>query len=614
MEKDPEDARFNFILWTNGEMGYAIGPSRVHPVTGQILDADVVMDEGFVNSWVKSWENLIAEQAMEGFGPSTLTWLESRPRNDPRILLAAPQDREGTARLLMRDAAYRRANGQVAMPSVLQRPNKLVAGEGETTHVVQQSAPLCMNRTMKAMDVALMRMDPSLVAELVGRDPSEGQQLDGVPEWFIGPMLKDVIMHEVGHTLGLRHNFKASGIYDISEMHTEEMKGRPIAGSVMDYLPVNINMGDGEVQGSFGMSTLGPYDYWAIEFGYGSGDPQEVASRCAEPMLAFATDEDTFGPDPTARRFDNGKNSIDYSESQMRMVHALRKELLERMVDDGEGWSKARDGYMMLLGRHVGAVSIASNWVGGSILNRDRKGDPGERDPINSIPAAQQRRALEFVLKNTMHDDCFGLTPDLLRKMTIDKWFDEAGMSTLIADQALPVHDTISGIQGSAMTMLLNPTVLNRVYDNEFRGMEVDDLLTVPEVLAAVTDEVWLELQEEIDEDYSASRPFISSLRRNLQRTHMERMLEMAGPQNDYGAVSMPVATISRHQLRMLRDDMKKVLKRSTRLDPYTVAHLQDGMEIIDRALTPTHIYNTHEIGGPAAPAIDFGGMFGRPE
>ena len=259
-------------------------------------------------------------------------------------------------------------------------------------------------------------------------------------------------------------------------------------------------------------------------------------------------------------------------------------------------------------------MSIASNWIGGSILNRDRKGDPGDRDPINDIPAAQQRRALDFVLENTMHDDCFGLTPDLLRKMTIDKWFDEAGMSTLIADQALPVHDTISGIQASAMTMLLNPTVLNRVYDNEFRGSDSEDLLTVPEVLAAVQDEVWLELDEEIDGDYTASRPFISSLRRNLQRTHIERMLEMAGPQNEYGAVSMPVATVSRHQLRMLRDDMEKVLDRRTRLDPYTVAHLQDGLEIIDRALDPTHIYNTHEIGGPAEAEFDFGGMFGRPE
>ena len=236
-----------------------------------------------------------------------------------------------------------------------------------------------MNRAMKSMDVALMRLDPSLVAEIVGRDPAEGQQLDGVPEWYIGPMLKDVIMHEVGHTLGLRHNFKASGIYDLSEMHSADMADRAIAGSVMDYLPVNINMDDDLDQGAFGMTTLGPYDYWAIEYGYGFGDPEEVAKRCADPMLAFATDEDTFGPDPMARRFDHGKNPLDYAESQMKLVHHLRAELLDRMVEEGEGWSKARSGYQMLLSRHAGAVSIASNWVGGSTINRDRKGDPGLR-------------------------------------------------------------------------------------------------------------------------------------------------------------------------------------------------------------------------------------------
>lgn len=613
MKKDSEDARYNFILWTNGNMGYAIGPSRVHPMTGQILDADVVMDEGFVNSWVKSWDNLIAEQAMEGFGPSTLTWLESNPGNDPRILLASPDKREATSRKLMREAAYRRANGLVAFPSTLQKPRRLVAGDGDITHEVDEMAPVCMNRNMKSMDIALMRMDPTLVAELVGRDPSEGQQLDGVPEWYIGPMLKDVIMHEVGHTLGLRHNFKASGIYDLEEMHNEEMSGRPIAGSVMDYLPVNINMDDGATQGPFTMETLGPYDYWAIEFGYGSGDPLEVAKRCADPMLAFATDEDTFGPDPMARRFDNGKNSLDYADSQMRLVEVLRAELLERMVEEGEGWSKARNGYQMLLGRHVGAVSIAGNWIGGSTLNRDRRGDPGDRDPIEAIPAEQQRRALKFVLENTMRDDCFGLTPELLHKMTIDKWFDEAGFATLVADQPLPVHDTISGIQGTALTIALNPGILNRVYDNEFRSSGQGDLLTVPEVMDLVHTEIWAELNGEIDGDYDAARPYITSLRRNLQRAHLDRLTKMSGPENGYGAVSMPVATLSRMQLRTLRSDLDQMLERSPRLDPYTVAHLQEAREIVGRVLEPQHIYNTHEMGG-STPQMNFGGMFGQPE
>lgn len=595
MKKDPEDARYNFILWTNGNMGYAIGPSRTHPQTGQILDADVVMDEGFVNSWINSWDNLIVEQAMEGYGPETLAWFEDRPQYDPRVLLAAPAERESTARELMREAAVRRAAGAPVMPAVLRKAERLVAGEGETTHEVEEMAPVCTNRSMKSLEVALMRMNPAMVSELVGRDPEEGQQLDGVPEWYIGPMLKDVIMHEVGHTLGLRHNFKASGIYTLAEINSEAGADRPIAGSVMEYLPVNINVEDGEDQGPFCMETLGPYDFWAIEFGYGFGEPGEVAKRCADPMLAYCTDEDTVGPDPMARRFDNGKNPINYAESQMRLVKKLRGELLTRMVEDGDGWYKARNGYQMLLSRQVGAIRIASNWLGGSTLNRDRKGDPGERNPIEPISADIQRQALVFVLENSMNDDAYGLSPELLSKMTLDKWFDAGGMRSMLQTEAYQVHDRIGSVQRTALTSLLNPGALNRVYDNEFRDGS-DDTLTVPEVLDTVHAAIWSELASDIDGDYTASRPFISSLRRNLQRAHLERMLSMAGPDNGYGAVSMPIATLSRQSLRDLSEELGTVLKRDSRLDAYTRAHLADAKIVIDRALSAQHIYNTHEL------------------
>ena len=73
-------------------------------------------------------------------------------------------------------------------------------------------------------------------------DEDKEQMLDGMPESFIGPLLADLVAHEVGHTLGLRHNFKASSIYDLEEINSEEMKGKkPFAGSVMDYLPTNFN-------------------------------------------------------------------------------------------------------------------------------------------------------------------------------------------------------------------------------------------------------------------------------------------------------------------------------------------------------------------------------------
>jgi hypothetical protein len=596
MKKDPEDARYNFIVWTNSNMGFAIGPSRVHPETGQILDADVVMDEGFVNSWVKTWERQLPEQAMEGFSPDTLAWLETRPHLDPRVLLAAPAERESTARSLMRDAAERRARGVPPTPAVLKNPKTLVAGDGDVQHEVERISPICTNSATKSMSIALMKTSPRILSEAFGRDPSEGQQLDGVPEWYIGPLLRDVIMHEVGHTLGLRHNFKASGIYDLAEMNSPDMAGKPISGSVMDYLPVNINVGAGEAQGPFAMETLGPYDYWAIEFGYGFGDPTKVASRCADPMLAFATDEDSYGADPMARRFDNGKNPLDYAENQTRLIKMLREDLLDRMVEEGDGWAKARNGYMMLLNLQMSSSSIAANWVGGSTLNRDRRGDPGDREPIVPIDADQQRAALAFVLDNMMLDENYGLTSDLLRKMPVDKWYDEGGMRALTSSGVFTIHDRIGGMQKSALLMVTNPGTINSVYDNELRDSDLEDILTVAEVMNTVRSAIWTELNGDVDGPYTASKPYVSSLRRDLQRAHMERLLEMASPDNGFGASSNTVSSLARMQLSGLHDDIQTMLDRRSRLDDYTVAHLSNMHEIIGRAMDSQYIYNASDM------------------
>ncbi len=110
------------------------------------------------------------------------------------------------------------------------------------------------------------------------KDPKKDETLlDGMPESFVGPLLADLVAHEVGHTLGLRHNFKASSIYDLKEINSAKVAGKKsFAGSVMDYLPVNLRMKEGELQGDFGMLTLGPYDFWAIEYGYTFKDPKAV--------------------------------------------------------------------------------------------------------------------------------------------------------------------------------------------------------------------------------------------------------------------------------------------------------------------------------------------------
>lgn len=639
MDKDPEDARYNFVLWTNAGMGFAIGPSRVDPRTGQILDADVVMDEGFITGWVKAWQRLIPELAMEGLGPETYAWLAERPNWDPRVRMASPAERADVIAKLAMQRANRGIYRFGGHPAVQADPTLMgddlydgLAGR------VSQVNGMCMNAMAKSLDVAMFRLDPMLFAEIAamqqdGDDGNEngseedanaeddapqpkpkakpeGDMLDGVPDWFIGPLLKDVIMHEVGHVLGLRHNFKASSVYGVDVVNTEEFKGRAITASVMDYNPLNINFGDGPVQGDYSMVTIGPYDYWAIEYGYSfERDLKPILARVSEKELPYATDEDTWGPDPLARRFDFGADPLAYAESQLRLVSHLRGKILDRMVKEGESWAKAREGYEILLARHFGAVSIAANWIGGSHVNRDKKGDPGDRNPIEPVSVQQQRRALQLVIDHTFNDDAFGLTPELLEKMTVDKWWDDGGFNDIFEDPTWPVHDRIMGLQAAALTMIMNPTRLNRVLDSEYRLANAEDAITLPEVLFGVSDAIWSELsQANIAESYTARRPMISSLRRNLQREHLTRLIDLTMPNAGFGAASRPVANLCAFKLRELSGKIDHVLANATQLDPYTAAHLSEAKIRIDKALDAQYIYNTDAFGfGGGLPLLIFG-------
>ncbi len=768
MEKDPEDARYNFILWTNSNMGFAIGPSRVDPRTGQILDADIVMDEGFVTSWVNTWNDLIPETAMANFDPLTLAWLADKPQWDPRVRLAPPAQRNTIIRKLARQRMQGTDQlGQNTDPTLMGDDRY----DGLSGRLSQMNGRCDVARTT-SYDLALFRLDPSLLRDLAARktsyaspsddnngkskDPVTGtwegsvetpqgemqftlelelhddnsvtgsieqmgfeaeltgefdrdsmrllldmeipggpvvkldltiegdslsgtadaegesiaisatristgddeeeqtdyttsdsdeelepqpeeeangvdtddeiveeaeepepvvlpegeQMLDGVPESFIGPLLKDVIMHEVGHTLGLRHNFKASTIYDLAEINSPELKGQAITGSVMDYNPTNINFDDGPVQGEYTMVTIGPYDLWAIEYGYTlERNLKPILKRVSEPGLAYGTDEDSFASDPATRTFDMGKDPLDFCESQARLVHHLREKILDRMVKKGDSWSKARRGYELLLGRQFGAVSVAANWIGGAHNNRDHKGDPGDRNPVTPVSVEQQRHALKFVIENTFRDDAWGLTPELLAKMNLDKWWDDGGMRSIFDDPAWPVHQRILGLQSSALSMVMNPSTLGGIFDNEFRIAADEDALTLPEVINGLSDEIWSELQNSKSRTYTARQPLISSLRRNLQRELLERLIDLSLPNPGFGVAAKPVANLCTYKLRDLKNDIDSLIeKRQERLDPYSLAHLAEASLRIEKALDAQYLYNTDALGGGGMSQIMFFG------
>jgi len=597
MEKDPEDVRYNFLRWQSNNLSFAIGPSRVDPRTGQILDADVLMNDGWIRYAISQFEYVLPQAAIETFSPETLAWLEDRPDWDPRVRMSPAAERRNTAERLRHEKAMRGAKGYGG--HALSSTDPLLIGDQPfdgLAGAVSQKNGHCMHAMERGVDLTMVRMN---MLDLGAMSDDAGDEFDGVPEEFVGAIIKDVMMHEVGHVLGLRHNFKASTAYSIEEINSADWEGKAITGSVMDYNAMNYNFGAGQEQGPYVMPTIGPYDYWAIEYGYTfDKDLKPILDRVSEPELAYATDEDTFGPDPTARRRDMGKDSLDFVEHEMRLIQDLRTKILDRAVEDGDSWEMARRAYQMLLYQHMRNLTTATKWVGGSYINRDRKGDSGDRDPVIVVEPEKQRRALAFAITNSFTEDAFGLTPELLSKMGLDKWWDE-GMQSIFADPAWDVHDRILGVQASVLTQILNPTTLRHVYDNEFRAPGDADAVTLPEVLDAVTDAAFTELDINVRNRYTAREPMISSTRRNLQREVIERLIDLTMPGNLSGAASKPIATLSTHKLRTLQGRIDDTLKKAdSKIDPYTVAHLTDASLRIGKALEADYIYNTDAFGG----------------
>lgn len=674
MDKDPEDVRYNFIRWLSNDVSTAIGPSRVNPMTGEILDADVVLTDGWIRVFTHQWNKLMPQLATDGMSPETLAWLAKHPTWDPRVRLADPVTRSallegrGAAQLgvhaamrgdptLMGDDEFDGLNGRVSQMNGLCH-----AAEGKALSLATMRMHLTMGlpENLPADQEADDEFDPEMIKmfkehpELLAMIPAEKRSkveallaapaqdaaadddepeeateepkkdkaepkeelIDGVPESFVGQSIGELVAHEVGHCLGLRHNFKGSSHYSMDEINSAELKGKkPFATTVMDYNPVNIRMpGSGTEQGDYAVIDIGPYDMWAIEYGYGFGDTSKVLTRCAEPELQYGTDEDTWGPDPFARRYDLSSNPLDYANNLMELVRYHRKNLIGGFVKEGDSWAKARQGYLITLSQQTQAIGMMANWIGGAHVYRDKKGDPNGRAPIDVVDADTQRNAIDFVIENAFRDEAFGLTTEILNHMTVDKWYDDAGMNDIFTDPTFTIHDTVSGIQATAMTLLMNPYTLSRVYDNEAFIPAGEDALTLPEILGDVTEAVWNEIAEAPANKTTSREPMISSLRRNLQREHVERLIDLSIPGSSaVGPAQRSISTLASMTLTDLKTRIDSVLKSggASKIDPYSRAHLTEISQQIAKALDAQYIYNAGDIGGGMG---GFGAIFGADE
>jgi len=558
MEKDPEDARYNFFRWNMSEATYAIGPSRSNPKTGEILDADVVWNQGLTRAVGSMLGTLSKSLIEDSSGPELIAWYDANPRWDPRKRLEA-----------VFGAGLELGEGARTDPGSFGKA-------ASACHMGHQLA-VDLSLVGAAFEAGLLKSD----------DPSK---LDGMPEEFLGGMIRYISAHEVGHCLGLQHNMAASNLVPLDKLNAPDYQG-PVTASVMDYVAPNLAGSPDAHQGPFINAHLGPYDTWAIACGYGPADKVKdaLAQSCQKEHTYVSQAAMSFGADPRNMTWDCGANNLDFCESRMKLVNELRAKLTGELVKDGDSWAEARRRYQQLLGTQLRTLSIAAVWIGGSFENLDAKGTPGARPPVEDVPASDQRRALAFIEKFAFEDDAFGLTPELVRHMGKEYWYDPQGQGELIQDASFSVHDLVGGLQAMSLSMLMNPTRLRRVHDNEFRTAGTAEAFTLAELLGNVTDSVWKECKARaVSASYSEAKPLCSSFRRNLQWEHAGRLIDLVLTEDAPSPALRAITSLAAQELRRIDGFAKDA--ESGPLDPATKAHLAELRTRIQKALDAAYV------------------------
>lgn len=528
---DPADVRYSTLRWFAGypDPGFAQGPSAVNPLTGEIYDADIRFDAGMTR--------FFRREANEFVNPVGMPWLDLI---QPRRPFLAPWHN----------------------------------GSAEFCDIVQGAV-----------------LDAEFSFDLLvsrGMDPQgpEAQK-------FIHDYLVEIAAHEVGHTLGLRHNFRASTIHTLEQADDAALTEREgLTGSVMDYIPTNIAP-RGAKQGQYHQTTLGPYDYWAIEYAYkpiAASSPEgelpelrKIASRASEPALAYDTDEDAgigggpFDMDPLVNRFDFGTDPLKFYARRVKLAGEVWSNMEKTLEKPGEGYQVLRRSFNSAFGQAGYSLFLTSKYIGGVYHYRDHVDDPGNRLPFEPVPAAKQREALELLRANLFSPSSFQFSPQLLNKLANPRFSDFRNFLAMRTRFDVPIHDMVVSLQTQVLDRLYHPIVLSRILDSEVKTSSPENAFSLGLLFTDIQDSVWAETKA------PGATLNISSYRRSLQRVHLRKLIAMVLHET---AVPEDAQTLARQNLVSLRGQLQGFLAKPTlKMTLETRAHLSESVARMDEAL-----------------------------
>jgi len=349
-----------------------------------------------------------------------------------------------------------------------------------------------------------------------------------LPEETTGEMLRYIVTHEIGHALGLRHNFKGHSAYSVAQLRSRDWTEKwGNSASVMDYSRLNYVAQPGD--NAYLLPKFGPYDYFAIEWGYKpftqiavvdgkrirqvmSSDTewshldQLAAQQIGNPMLRFGGEDDAATLDPQVNTNVLGSDPIEGADLGLRNIDRVMPMLLPGTTHLGGTYARMAELYEALITQRHRELMAVAKLLGGVEETRFQAGR-GSAPPFQPVPAERQRAAVKFLL-----DRAFSTPSPLLDRDVLYRIMPYGGANAL---------------QGSNV-QLLRKLIDVGVFERMAEARELD-----PAAKGYTGIDMLYDLNDGLFRELEAPAPVVEMYRRNLQRNYVLLLMVAAGVEND---------------------------------------------------------------------------------
>ncbi len=381
-----------------------------------------------------------------------------------------------------------------------------------------------------------------------------------------------LVLHEMGHTMGLNHNMKASQMLNPEELTNKEITRKlGVMGSVMDYDAVNVSL-DRTKQGDYYTTKTGPYDWWAIEYGYtqfsqGEEDAglQKICNKSTDPQLTFGNDADVTwysrGVDPRVMVWDMSSNMVSYGEDRFKLVNNLMGKLKEKYSKSGKSYAELHQKYFHLFWQRWSMSAAISRYIGGIYVDRSFVGQSTPNKPYVPVPVDYQKKAMavlnQYMLSPNAYEADTHLFPYLQQQ--------RRGFNFWNNTEDPKPQQLVLGMQMSVLGHILHPVTMQRINTTTLYG----NTYSTAEVLNDLVNGIYSDDQ----------KSDVNLYRQNLQTEFAKTLASIANaPAGPYDNASKASA---HNSLRKIRTILDKAVSRNEQ----TIAHRTNLAFLIDKAL-----------------------------